>query len=192
MSDNTLSPLNNVITIDDERIKSHLDRVVRGTVEETSGGRGNTHLRLPGGALAAHSHQQPARAHPARDPAAAAWPLAARAQQAGKLPTIGYLGSAAPATQGQWVAAFVQRLRELGWIEGRTIAIEYFRARRRCACDARARYRAHIIPLERGASGGLFRRCVAMFIDGMQQPIRPARSSCRTGVESHCLAHDPD
>src|SRR6516164_6175267 len=57
--------------------------------------------------------------------AAAAWPLAARAQQPGTLPTIGYLGSATPATQGQWVAAFVQRLRELGWIEGRTIAIEY-------------------------------------------------------------------
>src|SRR6516164_444201 len=56
---------------------------------------------------------------------AAAWPLAARAQQPGTLPTIGYLGSATPATQGQLVAAFVQRLRELGWIEGRTIAIEY-------------------------------------------------------------------
>src|SRR6516162_5414607 len=56
---------------------------------------------------------------------AAAWPLAARAQQPGKLPSIGYLGSATPATQGQWVSAFVQRLRELGWIEGRTIAIEY-------------------------------------------------------------------
>ena len=56
---------------------------------------------------------------------AAAWPLAVRAQQPGMLPTIGYLGSATPATQGQWVAAFVQRLRELGWIEGRTIAIEY-------------------------------------------------------------------
>jgi len=56
---------------------------------------------------------------------AAAWPLGAQAQQPGKLPTIGYLGSATPATQGQWVAAFVQRLRELGWIEGRTIAIEY-------------------------------------------------------------------
>jgi len=57
--------------------------------------------------------------------AAAAWPLAARAQQPGMLPTIGYLGSATPTTQGQLVAAFVQRLRELGWIEGRTIAIEY-------------------------------------------------------------------
>src|SRR5262249_37931804 len=60
---------------------------------------------------------------------AAAWPVAARAQQPGMLPTIGYLGSATPATQGQWVAAFVQRLRELGWIEGRTIAIEYPRSR---------------------------------------------------------------
>jgi putative ABC transport system substrate-binding protein len=56
---------------------------------------------------------------------AVAWPVAARAQQPAMLPTIGYLGSATPATQGQWVAAFVQRLRELGWIEGRTIAIEY-------------------------------------------------------------------
>src|SRR5262245_32963918 len=57
--------------------------------------------------------------------AAAAWPLAARAQQAGKLPTVGYMGSATPAIQGQWAAAFVQRLRELGWIDGRTVAIEY-------------------------------------------------------------------
>src|SRR5436190_13145951 len=57
--------------------------------------------------------------------AAAAWPLAARAQQAGKLPTIGFLVAGTPSSHGQWVAAFVQRLRELGWIEGRTIAIEY-------------------------------------------------------------------
>ena len=59
--------------------------------------------------------------------AVAAWPLGsvARAQQAGKLPTIGVLGTATPATQGQWVAAFVQRLRELGWVDGRNVAIEY-------------------------------------------------------------------
>jgi putative ABC transport system substrate-binding protein len=57
--------------------------------------------------------------------AAAAWPLAARAQQRGRLPTIGFLGSGTAAAQSQWIAAFVQRLRELGWIEGRTIAIEY-------------------------------------------------------------------
>jgi putative ABC transport system substrate-binding protein len=55
--------------------------------------------------------------------AALAWPFAARAQQA-KLPTIGFLGAAAPTAWNKWVAAFVQRLRELGWIEGRTVAIE--------------------------------------------------------------------
>jgi|SRR5215216_315589 len=54
-----------------------------------------------------------------------AWPLAARAQQTGKLPTIGFLGTATASTFGPWTAAFVQRLRELGWIEGRTVAIEY-------------------------------------------------------------------
>jgi putative tryptophan/tyrosine transport system substrate-binding protein len=57
--------------------------------------------------------------------AAAAWPLAARAQQPGKLPTIGFMGASTPAGQSDMVAALVQRLRELGWIEGRTIAIEY-------------------------------------------------------------------
>ncbi len=56
---------------------------------------------------------------------AAAWPLAARAQQAANTLTIGYLGPTTPAVESQRVAAFVQRLRELGWIEGRTITIEY-------------------------------------------------------------------
>jgi putative ABC transport system substrate-binding protein len=56
--------------------------------------------------------------------AAAAGPLAARAQQAGKLPTIGFLGSDA-SFFSPWTAAFVERLRALGWIDGRTIAIEY-------------------------------------------------------------------
>jgi putative ABC transport system substrate-binding protein len=57
--------------------------------------------------------------------AAAAWPLAARAQQPTKLPTVGYLGGAGPAADGQRVASFVQQLRELGWIEGRNVTIEY-------------------------------------------------------------------
>jgi putative tryptophan/tyrosine transport system substrate-binding protein len=57
--------------------------------------------------------------------AAAAWPLAAGAQQAAKLPIIGFLGTATPSAWSQWTAAFLQRLRELSWIEGRTIAIEY-------------------------------------------------------------------
>ena len=56
---------------------------------------------------------------------AAAWPLAARARQPAKLPIVGYLGATTPSAQSQWTAAFVQRLRELGWIEGRTIAVEY-------------------------------------------------------------------
>jgi ABC-type uncharacterized transport system substrate-binding protein len=56
---------------------------------------------------------------------AAAWPLAARAQQPAKLPTIGFLGTAAPSAWAPWTAAFVQRLHELGWIEGRTVAIQY-------------------------------------------------------------------
>src|SRR5262249_46332494 len=57
--------------------------------------------------------------------AVAAWPLAARAQQAGKPPTIGFLGQTTLSGGSEWVAAFVQRLHELGWNEGRTIAIEY-------------------------------------------------------------------
>ena len=52
------------------------------------------------------------------------WPLAARAQPAGKRPTIGYIGGGSPTSQRAWIEAFVQRLRELGWIEGRTVAIE--------------------------------------------------------------------
>ena len=57
--------------------------------------------------------------------AAASLPLAARAQQPARLPTIGFLGAGSAATWSHWTAAFVQRLRELGWIEGRTVAIEY-------------------------------------------------------------------
>jgi ABC-type uncharacterized transport system substrate-binding protein len=57
--------------------------------------------------------------------AAAAWPVAARAQQPGKLPTIGFLGASTPSAWSHWSSAFVQRLRELGWIEGRTVSIEY-------------------------------------------------------------------
>jgi len=54
---------------------------------------------------------------------AVAWPFASRAQPA-KLPTIGFLGADTPSGWSHWVAAFVQHLRELGWIEGRTVAIE--------------------------------------------------------------------
>ena len=54
---------------------------------------------------------------------AAAWPLAARAQQR-KLPTIGYLHQSTAAVSSQETAVFWQRLRELGWIDSRTVAIE--------------------------------------------------------------------
>ena len=57
--------------------------------------------------------------------AATVWPFTAHAQQPGKLPTIGYLGQSTLAVESQRVAALVQRLRELGWTEGRNVAIEY-------------------------------------------------------------------
>jgi putative ABC transport system substrate-binding protein len=56
--------------------------------------------------------------------AAVAWPLAARGQST-KQPTIGYLGGGTPTTESQRIAAFSQQLRELGWIEGHNLAIEY-------------------------------------------------------------------
>src|SRR5262249_24026694 len=57
--------------------------------------------------------------------AAAAWPLAALAQQTGKVPTIGFLGAATSSAWAPWTAAFVKRLHELDWVEGRTVKIEY-------------------------------------------------------------------
>jgi putative ABC transport system substrate-binding protein len=56
---------------------------------------------------------------------AAAWPLAAGAQQPGKRPIVGFLGDSTPVGESERAAAFARRLHDLGWIEGRTIAIEY-------------------------------------------------------------------
>ena len=56
---------------------------------------------------------------------AAAWPAVGWGQQSARLPTIGFLGANTEASQRPSVDAFVQRLRELGWIDGRTVAIEY-------------------------------------------------------------------
>jgi putative ABC transport system substrate-binding protein len=56
---------------------------------------------------------------------AATWSLAARAQQMTKLPTIGFLGASTASLWSQWTAAFVERMHELGWSEGRTVQIEY-------------------------------------------------------------------
>src|ERR1700759_3804030 len=55
---------------------------------------------------------------------AAAWPLVARAQQARHVPIIGYVAPTNPLLPGRSTGAFLQRLRELGWIEGQTITIE--------------------------------------------------------------------
>jgi putative ABC transport system substrate-binding protein len=58
--------------------------------------------------------------------AAAAWPVSARGQQqGGKLPTIGFLGTGTASGWQPWVVTFVQRLRSLGWSEGRTVMLEY-------------------------------------------------------------------
>src|SRR6516164_4627691 len=56
--------------------------------------------------------------------AALAWPLAVRAQRTDKLPTIGFFGPTTASVENQWLAAFVLRLRELSWMEGRNVAIE--------------------------------------------------------------------
>jgi putative ABC transport system substrate-binding protein len=57
--------------------------------------------------------------------ALAFWPIFAQAQSSPKVPTIGLLGTTSPSAWGEWVAAFVERLKELGWNEGHTVAIEY-------------------------------------------------------------------
>ena len=54
-----------------------------------------------------------------------AWPIGARAQQTRKLPTVGFMGAGTSLIYSEWVNAFLERLREHGWTEGRTVAIEY-------------------------------------------------------------------
>src|SRR5512145_3185652 len=57
--------------------------------------------------------------------AAAAWPLAARAQQPAKIPRVGFLGNSTAAFEANLVTPFRDGLRELGYDEGRTVVIEY-------------------------------------------------------------------
>src|SRR5271157_3918845 len=57
--------------------------------------------------------------------AAVAWPLAARAQQAGKLATIGLIGPNVETVDRPRIAAFARRLGELGWVDGRNVKVEY-------------------------------------------------------------------
>jgi putative ABC transport system substrate-binding protein len=56
---------------------------------------------------------------------AAVWPRASRAQQPARLPTIGFLGPSTAKVAEDRIATFAARLRELGWVEGRTATIEY-------------------------------------------------------------------
>ena len=57
--------------------------------------------------------------------AAVGWPRAGHTQQAGNLPLIGFLGAGSLASWHRDVDAFDHRLRELGWIDGRTVTVEY-------------------------------------------------------------------
>jgi putative tryptophan/tyrosine transport system substrate-binding protein len=56
---------------------------------------------------------------------AVAWPLGARAQRAEKLPAIGLIGPNSTSVDGPRIVPFVARLGELGWVEGRSITIDY-------------------------------------------------------------------
>jgi putative ABC transport system substrate-binding protein len=56
--------------------------------------------------------------------ALAVCPISARAQRVGRLPTIGFLGAGSPTTWKSYIAAFTGRLQNLGWIDGRTVALE--------------------------------------------------------------------
>jgi hypothetical protein len=71
---------------------------------------------------------------------AAAWPLAVRAQQPAKLPTIGFLGSLSQSAQRTWTAAFAQRMREHGWIEDRTVAHRWAEGRPERAAEIAAEF----------------------------------------------------
>src|SRR5262245_24855717 len=79
----------------------------------------------PEGHMASHVGRRKFLATLGGAAASAIWPRVARAQQPAKVPTIGFLGAATLSSTSKSVTAFVQRLRELGWIEGRTVAIEY-------------------------------------------------------------------
>jgi putative ABC transport system substrate-binding protein len=82
--------------------------------------------RLPAGGKSMHFLQWKRRAFiTLLSGATVVLPLAAQAQQVAKLPTIGFVGAGTPLTYSPWVAAFVQRLRELGRIDGGNLAIEY-------------------------------------------------------------------
>ena len=127
---------------------------------------------------------------------AVASPLRVRAQQP-KLPTVGFLGSGAPATQGLSSSAFAQRLRELGWIEGRTFAIEYRwtegRSERYAEIRSRVRSAQGRCHFHDGNPGSHSRKtgdiCHPDRLCGGGEPSRqrPGRESGATGRQRHRL-----
>jgi ABC-type uncharacterized transport system substrate-binding protein len=109
--------------------------------------------------------------------AAAAWPIMARAQQPA-LPVIGFLGADTPSTASRWVAAFVQRLSELGWIEGRTIAIEYRWA------DGRSEHLAEL-------AAELLGRKADIIVTWTVAPVRAAKQATSVIPIVFAVAADP-
>jgi ABC-type uncharacterized transport system substrate-binding protein len=109
---------------------------------------------------------------------AAAWPFAAGAQQSARLPTIGFLGANTPSAQSQWTAAFERRLRELGWIEGRTIAIESRWAENRS--DRYAEIAAELVQLK-----------VAVIVTYATAPVVAAKKATSVIPIVFALAGDP-
>src|SRR5262245_37918141 len=110
--------------------------------------------------------------------AAIAWPLGAGALQANKLPTVGYLGAGKSTTESPWTAALMQRLRELGWIEGRTIAV-----RTRWAEGRTDRY-AEI-------AADLVRLKVAVIVTHSTAPVIAAKQATSVIPIVFALAGDP-
>jgi len=109
---------------------------------------------------------------------AVAWPLAASAQQPAKLPTIGFFSAGSAAALGPWVAALVQRLRELGWSEGRTVAIEYRWA------DGRDERLAEI-------AAEIVQRRVDIIVTHSAAPVVAAKQATSTIPIVFALAADP-
>src|SRR5262249_61579019 len=117
-------------------------------------------------------------------------PFAARAQQSGRLPTIGYLGAHSATSQSKWTAAFVQRLAELGWVEGRTVTIEYRWAEGRMERHAElaaefARLKPDVIVTAGGAGGaaraGAGGGSLPLALGGGSPPAPPLAGPARPG-----------